>query len=151
MSASQQDYLLPIEPQRRVTIEYVLSTEDEILESTEKTGSLTFTVGDGSLHPAIESALLGLRTDEAFSRHIDASLAFGAFDDQLRFRLSRRRLPPALVAATVGVAFEAPGPDGKLRLFRIVEASEESVLIDGNHPLAGETLHFEGKVLRVEE
>lgn len=130
-------------------IEYELSTSEEILESTEATGPLTFEFGDGTLHPALESLLKGLKAGDTFEKEIDPSVTFGERDRNLRFSRARAKLPEALRAIDVGGSFEAMGPDGKQKVFRVIAADADSITVDGNHPLAGQVLEFTGRVLEV--
>lgn len=138
-----------IAPGSRVRIEYDLSTEDEIYETTEATGPLEFELGQGRLHPAIERCLVGLRAGDPFDRLIDHSLAFGERNPDLRITLKRENLPERVRNLQLGDSFEGPGPDRKMHLFRVIRADDESYTIDGNHPLAGIDLHFQGRVLHV--
>ncbi len=54
-------------------------------------------------------------------------------------------------ALNVGAVLQGQSPDGKVILARVVEIKEETVLLDYNHPLAGQTLHFDVKILAVQE
>lgn len=136
--------------QSEILLAYTLSTEDEILETTEGREPLQLKLGTGRMHPAIESCLMGLRIGEEFNRVIHHSLAFGERNHDLRISMKREGLPPSAKNLQMGDAFEGPGPDRKMHLFRVIRADEESFTIDGNHPLAGIDLHFEGRVVGIE-
>lgn len=132
-----------------VQLEYTLSTEAEIVESTQATGPLRFKVGAGRLHPSIERPLMGLRTGEAFDLVIDPTLGFGEVDQKLIITIAKTKLPTGFRAVDVGSSFEAPGPDGKKRLYRITAADNERITMDANHPLAGQILYLDGRILEV--
>jgi FKBP-type peptidyl-prolyl cis-trans isomerase 2 len=132
-----------------IRLEFELSTEDEILDTTEGRAPLQLKLGSGQLHPAIESLLIGLPVGASFEKRLDPSLAFGEVDPQLKIEMSRRKLPAHLQTLDVGATFEAPGPDGKLKLFRILSRQGELLTIDANHPLAGLELEFRGRVVEI--
>ena len=136
-----------VTPQSEILLEYVLSTEDEILETTEGVGPLRLALGTGRLHPAIEACLVGLKQGDSFERMIHHTLAFGERNPDLRISLKREGLPKAAQTIKEGDMFEAPGPDRKSHLFRVIWADQDSFMIDGNHALAGIDLHFEGKII----
>ena len=135
----------------RVRLEYELSTEDLILETTEARGPVEVTLGQGGLSPVIAKAVLGFNVGERFELVLDPSLAFGDPDPSFRFTISRSKLPAHCAQMQVGAEFEGPGPDRRFRTFRVVGADELRITIDGNHPLAGETLYLKGRVLEVFE
>lgn len=138
-----------IGPSSLVRLEYELSTEDEILESTEATGPLDIRIGTGRLHPVLEERLKGLGEGAAFRIGLDPSLAFGEPDPKLKVSLRRGQLPEHLRDLQAGVEFETQGPDGKPRLFRVTSTDEERVNIDGNSPYAGEAVTIEGRVVAI--
>jgi len=136
-------------PGLRAVLEYTLSTEDEVLESTVGGPPLEAVLGTGRIHPGIEKALEGLCEGDSFNKILDPSLAFGEPDDQLIIKIAARKLPPLVSEAPLGSNFEMPGPNKKPRLFRLVARVGEQVTLDGNHPLAGVPLHLEGRLLKV--
>jgi peptidylprolyl isomerase len=133
-----------------VRLDYTLSTEDLLIDSTEGTQPLEFVVGSGALHPAIEMLLMGLSKGDKIEKWIDAGMAFGDYDPQWRIRIARKKLPSKVQHFKEGMSFETLGPDNKKRLFRIVEANDDFVIMDGNHPLAGENLFLQAHVLDVQ-
>jgi len=132
-----------------VRLDYTLSTEDLLIDTTDGAEALEFVVGTGTLHPALEMLLNGLEAGAKLEKWIDANMAFGEYDPQWRIRIARKKLPQKVQHFQEGMSFETLGPDKKNRLFRIVEANEAFVIMDGNHPLAGENLLFEAHVLEV--
>lgn len=134
----------------KVLMNYSLSTEELLIDTTEGTQALEFVMGSGAIHPALESLLIGHHVGDQIEKWIDASLAFGDYDPQFRIRMARKKLPLKVQNLELGMSFETLGPDKKLRLFRIVEANENFIVMDGNHPLAGENLFFEANIIKVD-
>jgi len=130
-------------------MEYELSTDDEILETTEATGPLEIRLGSGRLHPVLEQRIQGLSQGQSFRIGLDPSLAFGEPDPQLKVSLRRAQLPEDMRGIEAGFEFQTPGPDGKPRLFRVTASSEERVEIDGNSPYAGQGVTIEGRILAI--
>ena len=131
-------------------LDYVLATDDEIFESTEGSGPFEVVIGSGKLHPMIESCLMGLPEGAEFEKIIDAGLTFGKPDEALKMTIVRAKLPEAARALTKGMSFEAPGPKGQKKVFRVVESFDDKIVVDGNHPMAGLDLILSGKILRVD-
>jgi FKBP-type peptidyl-prolyl cis-trans isomerase SlyD len=133
----------------KILLNYSLSSEDELFDTTEAVGPLEVTLGQGKLHPGIESLLEGRLEGESFECDLDPSLAFGEPKEELRFSIARSKLPVHLKELSLGSLFEGLGPDRKKHLFRVIEATDKRLSFDGNHPLAGKTLHLEAKILKV--
>jgi FKBP-type peptidyl-prolyl cis-trans isomerase SlyD len=142
---------LRVGPASLVRIEYELSTDDEILETTAATGALEIRLGSGRLHPVLEQRIQGLVEGAEFRIGLDPSLAFGEVDPKLKVSLRRAQLPVDMRDLSVGAEFETKGPDGKPRVFRVTAVSDERMEIDGNSPYAGQAVTVEGRILAVLE
>ncbi|MBS1984839.1 MAG: FKBP-type peptidyl-prolyl cis-trans isomerase [Bdellovibrionales bacterium] len=138
-----------VTPGAELSLHYTLSTEDEIFDTTEGLEPLQIRLGTGRLNAVVESCLLGLREGEEFYRVLDPSITFGERNSELRMTLDRAGLPERVKNLQVGDSFEGPGPDRKVHIFRVIRANELSFTVDGNHPLAGIPLIFEGRVLKI--
>lgn len=138
-----------VEANSKILLDYTLSTDDEVLDSTEATGPLRLEMGKGALHPGIEKSLIGKRAGENFEIVLDPSLAFGEIDPNLIIRISRNKLPPQFQTLNIGDSFESKDHLGRQRIFRIAEQNGAQVTIDGNHPRAGEVLYLEAKILEI--
>ena len=128
-----------------VTLEYTLKDENgEILDSSVEMGPLEYIHGFGMIVPGLETALTGRNVGEELSVTVAPKDAYGEFDENLIFKVERKQFP-ADVKVEVGMEFETDGPHG--RAVRVIEVGDDLVTIDANHPLAGETLHFDIKVV----
>ena len=78
-----------------------------------------------------------------------ASDAYGPHDPEAVIRAARDQFPEDLVL-TPGLEVSARSDEGTMT-FRVVEVSEDGAVLDGNHPLAGQNLHFDVNVVEVRE
>jgi len=134
----------------RVWLHYTLSTDDFLVDTTEGRPPLEIVVGQGMIHPALEAQLIGLESGQTIERVLDANIGFGDYDPKLKIQISRKKLPERFQNLSQGMQFETLDPDKKLRLFRVIEATDNFIVIDGNHPLAGQTLHLNAQIERLE-
>jgi FKBP-type peptidyl-prolyl cis-trans isomerase SlyD len=132
---------------KTIRLIFTLESEDEIFDGAPAEKPLELVLGSGRLSPPIEALLETVEAGSDFDFHLDESLAFGAPKSELRFDVARSKLPANLREIQVGMYFDTLGPDKKLHRFRVIEANEFRVSIDGNHPLAGQSLRFRGKIL----
>lgn len=147
---SEPEATLPIGPGTRVTLHFaILLPSGEEVDSTFQRRPATFEVGDGNLLPGFESALFGLRAGETASLTIAPEDGFGMPHPDNRQEVDRATFAPdmALEAGLVVSFADAAGGEvpGVVREF-----DDETVVVDFNHPLAGQTLRFDVNVIRVE-
>jgi FKBP-type peptidyl-prolyl cis-trans isomerase SlyD len=142
-----------IQPNARVVLEYTLrDTEGEVLDSSsvEDGEPIVYVHGYGMIVPGLEVALAGLRAGEERDVLLSPEEAFGDHDEELVLEVDRTDFPdPAKVAE--GDEFVAESPDGGEIPMRVIEVRADSVLVDANHPLAGQTLRYQVKVREVRE
>ncbi len=133
-----------------VSIEYTLTdSENEVLDSSEGTGPLEYLHGHNNLIPGLEKELNGKKAGDTFKTSVAAVDAYGEYQDELVVEVERSQFPDD-VEITEGMQFEAGGPDGS-RVVTVTAVNESKVTVDANHPLAGEVLHFDVKVVSVRE
>jgi FKBP-type peptidyl-prolyl cis-trans isomerase SlyD len=135
-----------IGPNTYVELELDLSTGEG--EELQKAEPVAYVHGYGLLVPGLEARLAGLTEGDLKNCVIAPEEGFGDYDDELVMLVDPSELPPDI---EVDDEFEADSEEGEEALFRVVEITEEGVLIDANHPLAGETLHYTARVMSVRE
>lgn len=130
----------------RVTVGY--AARDETGEPIEglATESVTVVIGCGQLLPALEAALDGLRIGEKATVELEPDAAFGGWDPAAVIEIAREELPPE---AAPGDVFEAEHESGTTLLLKVLDVRDDSVLLDTNHPLAGQRVLFDLEVLAV--
>jgi FKBP-type peptidyl-prolyl cis-trans isomerase SlyD len=132
-----------IERDRVVSIEYTIRLADgTVVESSTGDGGepLTYMHGRAQIVPGVEQAIEGAETGAEVEVVVPPDGGFGTRDPDGVFLVPRAAFP-ADEAIDAGVTYSATRPDGRAVLFRVLETRRDTVLVDTNHPLAGETLH----------
>ena len=133
----------------RVSIEYTLKLDDgNVADSNVGGEALTYEQGAGQLLPALEQELLGLKIGDTKQVSLTAAQAYGEVDQALYHAVPAESVPED--ARTVGTQLVAQAPTGEQQLVRVHEVSAEEVVMDLNHPLAGQALHFDVKILAIQ-
>jgi FKBP-type peptidyl-prolyl cis-trans isomerase SlyD len=104
--------------------------------------------GFGGIFPKVEQALSGKQVGQEVSVTLDPEDAFGEYDAELLRVEPRERFPKQV---EVGMRFEGvPGDrEDEALIYTVTDVTPESVVVDGNHPLAGERLWFKCSVKEV--
>lgn len=133
-----------------VSIEYTLTDDQqEVLDSSEGVGPLEYLHGQGNLIPGLEKELEGKKAGDTFKTVVKPADAYGDYQDDLVVQVERSQFPED-VEIVEGMQFEAGSPDGS-RVVTVTGIDGDKVTVDANHPLAGETLHFDVTVVSVRE
>jgi FKBP-type peptidyl-prolyl cis-trans isomerase SlyD len=132
-----------------VSIHYKLTGDDgkTLDESTE--GPLTYLHGASGIIPGLEKELTGKTAGAEFKVTITPDEAYGDHQPQM-VQQSPRSTFPADMELELGMQFTANSEGGEMTVV-ITEIGDETVTVDANHPLAGLTLHFEGKIDQVRD
>lgn len=136
-----------------LTLHYRLaSLSGEDIVTTFQDNPATLQLGTGQLAPSLEACLLGLPEGTHQVFELSPDMAFGPRNPDLVQRVSRATLdqnssPEAAYQIGDLVDFAAPGGGKFAGILR--EISDETALFDFNHPLAGQTLKFEVKIIGI--
>jgi FKBP-type peptidyl-prolyl cis-trans isomerase SlyD len=130
-----------------VSISYELSDADgNTLEQSDHP-VIYLHGGYYGIFPAVEAALEGKRAGEGCQVTLAPEDAFGEYNAEL-VRVEERHLFPQDVA--VGTQFEGGAEDSdEVQVYTVTELTEDKVVVDGNHPLAGQVLQFQCQVEQV--
>ena len=135
---------------RVVSIDYTLTGEDgEVLDSSRGDEPLLYVHGTGSLVEGLEAALEGKGPSEHVSITIPPEQAYGVRDDSVVFAVPRSQFREA-DGIEVGMQFQVQS-DGEGHVVTVIGIDENEVTLDGNHPLAGRTLHFDVDIVDVRD
>lgn len=133
-----------------VTIDYKLTNaQGEVIDSSEGGPPLPYLHGAGNIIPGLEAALEGKDTGDAIVATIPPEAGYGERDDDLVQAVPRDRFD-SVEQIAVGMEFQAR-TDAGVHVVRVVAVDDETVTVDANHALAGETLNFDVKVVDVRE
>lgn len=132
-----------------VTLHYTVSTEDGTeLDSSVGKDPLTVLQGNRFLILGLENALEGKTAGDKFSVDVAPEEAYGERLDQLVQTVPKSMFDGLDVE--VGMSFRATTEQGEQSVI-VIEATDDEVVVDGNHPLAGMPLSFEVEIVAVRE
>ncbi len=109
---------------------------------------LTYLQGAGQIVPGLESALEGLVVGDKKDVTISPKEGYGEVNPELRLKVERK-LFPADSEIKPGMQFKANTGGDSEQMFTVMDIEDGQVKIDGNHPLAGQTLHFNVEIISV--
>jgi FKBP-type peptidyl-prolyl cis-trans isomerase SlyD len=133
-----------------VSIAYSLTdTDGRIIDEAGEARPFAFIFGTGSIVPGLESALEGKEVGDALEVTLEAEEAFGERDDDLVQVVGLDRFE-GVPEVEVGMQFQTTHLEHTL-IVHVTDVDGEEVTIDGNHPLAGQTLTFDVTVVGVRE
>lgn len=131
-----------------VSIHYTLTNDKgEILDSSKGSHPLSYLHGAGNIIPGLEDALTNRQSGDRLNVTIDAADGYGERDPE-QIQSVPRSAFQGVDQIEPGMQFTAEGPHGVVAV-TVVEVDADTVTIDGNHPLAGERLHFDVEVVDV--
>ncbi|MBD3648800.1 MAG: peptidylprolyl isomerase [Pseudomonadales bacterium] len=134
-----------------VSIHYTLTDNDGTeLDSSKGREPLTYLHGTGSIIPGLEKALEGADEGENVNVVLEPDDAYGQVNDELVQTVPKEAFEE-VEKVEPGMQFQARGPDGSTQRITVVGITEEGITVDGNHPLAGQTLNFDVTVEGVRE
>ncbi|SEK65148.1 FKBP-type peptidyl-prolyl cis-trans isomerase [Halomonas daqiaonensis] len=141
---------MTIAPQRIVTLHYRLSDQDDsVLDDSHARGQpLEYLHGHGNIMAGLERALEGQEAGAQLSVTLMPAEAYGLRDEALVREVGRHAFPVEDIAP--GMRFQTPGDDGP-EIVTVLEVRDDAVVIDTNHPLAGQTLRYRLEVLEVRD
>ena len=138
---------MPIEVGDRVKIHYTAKLENgEVVESTRDREPLSFKIGSEALLPALQESLIGLAKGDKKKITVPPEKGFGERTAELVQELPRSSFEGKM-DASAGDLVELKLRDGTQRLAVVDNVKEDTVVLDLNHPLAGETLVYDIEVV----
>ncbi len=108
---------------------------------------LEFTLGGGQVIAGFDKGVTGMNVGEKKTIRIPSNEAYGEYDDALVIQMSREELPA--LDYELGTELVMQQPSGRSIPVIVIDANDESVILDANHPLAGEALTFELELVSI--
>lgn len=133
-----------------VGINYTLTNDaGEVMDTSEGRGPLTYLHGANNLIPGLEKELEGKTTGASFKATIQPADAYGESNPEMIQTLPMDMFK-GVEKVEPGMGFTAQGPQGQQHIV-VTEVNGDQVTVDGNHPMAGKTLHFDVEVISVRD
>jgi len=132
-----------------VKVHYTGMLEDgTVFDSSMEREPLQFTLGKSMVIPGFEAAAFGMAAGETKTVTVPAEEAYGPRREEMVMEVSRSSMPPE-IEPEVGQILQIGQSQDKMLQVVVAEVTEESVVLDANHPLAGMTLVFEIEMVEV--
>ena len=132
-----------------VKVHYTGTLNDgTVFDTSVERDPLEFTIGEGRLIPGFENAIIGLEEGDSKQINIAAGDAYGEYREELVADIERKQLPDD-IEPQVGMVLQAKTESGELTNVMIKGVEGDAVTLDGNHPLAGQELNFDLKLVEV--
>jgi FKBP-type peptidyl-prolyl cis-trans isomerase SlyD len=131
-----------------VSFNYTLTDDSgAVIDSSEGGAPLQYLHGYDNIIPGLETALEGVECGHKSTVVVEPGDGYGEVDDEAIFEVGRDKFPDGMEIFP-GMQFAGETPNGDVPL-TVVEVRDDSVVVDANHPLAGERLHFDVEVVDI--
>jgi FKBP-type peptidyl-prolyl cis-trans isomerase SlyD len=141
---------MQIAKNRVVTLAYTLKDNDDNIIDQSEDGSFCYLHGASNIIPGLEDALTGKIAGDELSVSIPPEDAYGVRDAAREQEVPRSAFPPEQ-EIEVGMQFHAQGPEGQAIMVTISRVEDDTITVDGNHPLASVHLNFDVKVMDIRD
>jgi len=139
---------MEIADQHVVLMHYTLTNDKgEVLDSSRGAEPLAYIQGGGNIIPGLEKALVGKRAGDKLQVKVAPNEGYGEHNPNLIQQVPRRAFQ-GINDIKPGMSFQAQGSQGPMRV-TVTGVAGDMVTVDGNHPLAGETLNFDVEIAEV--
>ena len=132
-----------------VKVHYTGKLEDgTVFDTSINRDPLQFTIDEGRMIPGFEQAVEGMNPGESKTTKVPADQAYGPHHKEMVLVVDRSQLPVDL-KPEVGQQLQILQADGQTIVVTVTDASESSVTLDTNHPLAGKDLTFDIQLIEI--
>jgi len=139
-----------IDNKKVVAIHYTLTAKDgQVIDSSDGTEPLNYLHGYGNIIPGLEEVLIGKITGDKISASIPPEKAYGVYNENDKIQATKSQFE-GIDEIKVGMDIQTKTNDG-VKMYRVEKIFGDTVILDGNHTLAGETLNFEVEVVDIRD
>jgi FKBP-type peptidyl-prolyl cis-trans isomerase SlyD len=133
---------MEIAKDRVVAMTYTLKDDDgKVLDTNEGKSPMVYLHGHGNIVPGLEKALLGKSAGDKVDAVVEPKEGYGDYDETRKFEVPKEELGPN-VTPQKGMVLTMRGPNGMAVPVTVLTVRMRTVVLDGNHQLAGKNLHF---------
>lgn len=123
-------------------------SDGQIFDSSLEREPLEIQLGQGMLIPGFEKGIIDMKLNEKKTINIPVAEAYGDVQKELMYEVKKEQLPQDM-APEVGMGLASKDPEGKEVQFRVAEVNEDHIIVDANHPLAGQDLTFDLELVEI--
>lgn len=124
-------------------------TDGSVFDSSQGRDPLSFTLGAGQIISGLDAAIEGMAVGEEKTVTIPADQAYGARDPNAMQAVPRAQIPDH-IPLDPGTVLQMQTPDGQTMPVTVASADDDQVMLDANHPLAGQDLTFAVQLVAVD-
>ena len=126
-----------------VNVYYTGTLDDGTLfDSNENASPLEFTLGEGTVIPGFEEAVMGMAINESKTVRIPSERAYGSYNSS-RIHIVNRSAFPVNMTPVAGQYYNIRSTiDGSVSTVKVINVTASTITLDGNHALAGQNLTF---------
>jgi FKBP-type peptidyl-prolyl cis-trans isomerase SlyD len=133
-----------------VSMEYTLSVDGEVLDSSKDAGPLQFLAGYDNIVPGLEREMVGMKIGESKDVLVLPEDGYGEFDEEAFMEVPRSEFPTDMELEE-GLELNVTDEDGQHQIAFVESFNDKNVRLDFNHPLAGAELRFNVKVIALRD
>ena len=133
-----------------VSMEYTLHVDGEKIDSSDGQDPLHFLAGHGNIISGLEREMMGMKVGESKDVKIQPAEAYGEFDENAFMEVPKDQFPKDMQVEE-GLELTVRDDSGQSRYARVDAVEGDNVTLNFNHPLAGDELHFNVKVIGLRE
>ncbi len=142
---------MQIEKNKVVSIHYTLTDNaGKVIDSSDGRDPLLYIQGIGNIIPGLEEALEGKSKADKLDVTVSPDKGYGNRDERMVQSIPRSNID-GIEDIQIGMQLQAQSPDGQMSLLTVTKVEDETVTVDGNHPLAGETLNFAVEIVDIRD
>lgn len=132
-----------------VSMKYTLKNDKGDVLDQSGTNPLSYLHGHGNIIPGLEKGLDGLAVGDHKQVVVAPAEGYGEHQEEKKFELPRSRFEETELKPGVTVVLETK--EGKRMMARVAGVEGDVVKMDANHPLAGQTLHFDVEIVEIRD
>lgn len=133
-----------------VSMEYTLHVDGEEIDSSKGQDPLQFLVGYGNIISGLEREMMGMKVGDSKDVVVQPADGYGEYDDEAYMDVPRGEFPQDMPVQE-GLELSVRDDQGQSRYARIDSIEGDVVTLNFNHPLAGDELHFNVKIVDLRE
>ena len=131
-----------------VEMNYTLTnSKGDVIDSSKEKAPLAYIQGKQNIIPGLEKEMMGKKVGDSFKVTVAPEEGYGTRNEAMIQSVDKEQFGPEASNVEVGMKFQLEADDGQMLMVTAIEVRENEVVLDGNHPLAGETLTFDVEVV----
>ena len=141
---------MQVESRKVVILNYTLTDNDGRVIDQSTDSSFAYLHGADNIIPGLENALHGKKAGDEMNVSVSPQEGYGERDNSKTQQVPKEMFPEG-AEIEPGMQFHAQGPNGETVVVSVTSVENDTVTVDGNHPLAGVQLNFAVEIVEVRD